>query len=63
MQTHQGYTTREGTGAKCSKCSDWIEPGEEAVFMEPAEINERGQAVGKETAIHGVIHLDCFKEL
>lgn len=63
MRTHRGYTTQSGKGAKCSDCDEWIKPGEKAVKMSPAEIGETGRADPEATAIHGVVHLSCFKEL
>lgn len=62
MKTHQGYTAGED-GAVCSACGDLIEPGDDAVLMDPAEIQETGSANPKATAIHGVLHVSCFEQL
>lgn len=63
MKTHQGYTTKKGTGGKCSDCGDWIEVGDEAVIMAPAQIDEDGSARATALTIHGVVHKHCFEAL
>lgn len=62
METHQGY---EGgsDGAKCSDCGEWIEPGEEAVLLLPAEVDEDGHVETNAMAMHGVLHKSCFEDL
>ena len=63
MDTHQGWIKKDGKGVKCSKCGDWIGKGEKAVFMQPAEINEKYKVDLTSIAVHGVIHKSCLKNL
>lgn len=63
MKTHQGYKTQREKGAECSKCEEWIEPGEEAALIEPGKILKSGSIQTTAEAIHGVLHKSCLEEL
>ena len=34
MKRHDGYATKEGVGAECSRCGDWVLCGDEAGSIE-----------------------------
>lgn len=61
MKTHQAYATKNGE-SKCSHCGEWIENGDDAVLMQPAESGDRGVET-KALAIHGVLCMNCYKDL
>lgn len=63
METHQGYATKSGEGARCSACGEWIRPGEDCVLVKPGVVGESGHVDPAATAIHGVLHVPCLEEL
>lgn len=62
MKPHQGYVGGD-TGAICSECGDLVEPGSQAVLMEPVNINERGSAHVTAKVHHGLLCEPCYEEL
>lgn len=63
MDTYNGYETEAGVGVKCSKCGEWIKPGQKAVCAEPVIISKEGSTFFTTKDVHGVLHVGCWKEI